>query len=81
MPLFSLIQTVIARVVVGIVAILAVFGIGSISDAPSYRVTEEDSSQEIVATSTNRIPLGEPATKLAKDENRIRESRRQRTLK
>ena len=73
MPLFSLIQTVIARVVVGIVAILAVFGIGSISDAPSYRVTEEDSSQEIVATSTNRIPLGEPATKLAKDENRIRE--------
>ena len=43
MPIFSLIQAVLSRVVIGIVALLAAFGLGSVSDSPTHFSVDEES--------------------------------------
>lgn len=47
MPIFTLIQTIISRIVIGIVALLTAFGIGVVSDSPSNLITDEKPTQEI----------------------------------
>lgn len=59
MPFFSFIQTVITRVVIGVIAILTVFGIGSIADTPSYKITEENIDTELTPIITNDVDFPE----------------------
>lgn len=59
MPIFALIQALVARVVVGVVVVLTALGLGSISDSPTHISIQQDPAEEVVEL---EVPIEEIST-------------------
>ncbi len=47
MPLFPLLRIIASRVIVGIIALFTAFGLGSVSDSPTYRKVQENPLEKL----------------------------------
>jgi len=50
MPIFTLIQTVVSRIIIGVVALLTALGLGTVSNSPTNTVFDEKPIQKIEET-------------------------------